>query len=56
MKAFLDNDANLAGLGEYRYGAGKGHRNVLYITVSTGIGAGVVIEDRLLQGHHGSNT
>ncbi len=53
VKAFLDNDANLAGLGEYRYGAGKGHRNVLYITVSTGIGAGVVIEDRLLQGHHG---
>ena len=52
-KAFLDNDANLAGLGEYRFGAGKGHHNVLYITVSTGIGAGVVIEDRLLQGYHG---
>jgi glucokinase len=53
VKTFLDNDANLAGLGEYRYGAGKGHHNVLYITVSTGIGAGVVIEDRLLQGYHG---
>lgn len=53
IQTYLDNDANLAGLGEYRYGAGKGHHNVLYITVSTGIGAGVVIEDRLLQGFHG---
>lgn len=53
VRTFLDNDANLAGLAEYRFGAGQGHRNVLYITVSTGIGAGVVIEDRLLQGFHG---
>lgn len=53
VKTFLDNDANLAGLAEYRYGAGKGHHHVLYITVSTGIGAGVIVEDRLLQGYHG---
>lgn len=53
IKTFLDNDANLAGLGEYRYGAGKGHHHVLYITVSTGIGAGVITDDRLLQGYHG---
>lgn len=53
VKAFLDNDANLAGLAEYRFGAGKGHHDVLYITVSTGIGAGVIIADRLLQGCHG---
>lgn len=53
VQTYLDNDANLAGLGEYRFGAGQGHHNVLYITVSTGIGAGVVIEDRLLQGFHG---
>lgn len=53
VKTYLDNDANLAGLGEYRYGAGKGHHHVLYITVSTGIGAGVITDDRLLQGFHG---
>lgn len=53
VKTYLDNDANLAGLGEYRYGAGKGHHHVLYITVSTGIGAGVVVADQLLQGYHG---
>lgn len=50
---FIDNDANLAALGEWKFGAGKGHHNVLYITVSTGIGGGVIIEDRLLQGEHG---
>ncbi|MBI2759761.1 MAG: ROK family protein [Chloroflexi bacterium] len=50
---FLDNDANLAGLGEWKFGAGKGHHDVLYLTVSTGIGGGVIIEDRLLQGTHG---
>lgn len=53
VHAYLDNDANLAGLAEYRFGAGKGHHDVLYITVSTGIGAGVIIKDRLLQGYHG---
>lgn len=53
VHTYLDNDANLAGLAEYRFGAGKGHHDVLYITVSTGIGGGVVISDHLLQGYHG---
>jgi glucokinase len=53
VKTYLDNDANLAGLAEYRFGAAKGHHNVLYITVSTGVGGGVIVQDRLLQGHHG---
>jgi len=53
VPVFIDNDANLAGLGEWRYGAGKGHHNVLYLTISTGIGGGVIVNDELLQGYHG---
>ena len=53
VPAYLDNDANLAGLAEWKFGAGRGHHNVLYLTISTGVGGGVIIEDRLLQGHHG---
>ncbi|MBV6396816.1 MAG: Glucokinase [Anaerolineales bacterium] len=53
VPVFLDNDANLAGLAEWKLGAGRGHRNALYLTISTGVGGGVIIEDRLLQGHHG---
>ena len=53
VPAYLENDANLAALGEWKFGAGRGHHNVLYLTVSTGVGGGVIIEDRLLQGFHG---
>jgi glucokinase len=50
---FIGNDANLAALGEWRFGAGRGHHDVLYMTVSTGIGGGVVLRDRLLLGAQG---
>jgi glucokinase len=53
VPVFLGNDANLAALGEWRFGAGQGHHHVLYLTISTGIGGGVVINDRLLQGSRG---
>lgn len=49
----MGNDANLAAMGEWRYGAGQGHHHLLYMTISTGIGGGVIIEDRLLVGSHG---
>ncbi len=49
----VDNDANLAALGEWRYGAGRGHRHLLYLTISTGIGAGVIVDGRLLHGARG---
>ena len=49
----LDNDANMAGLAEWQYGAGKGHHDLVYLTISTGIGGGVVSNDRLLQGFRG---
>jgi len=49
----LDNDANMAGLAEWKYGAGVGHHNLVYLTISTGIGGGVISQDQLLQGYHG---
>jgi glucokinase len=49
----IGNDANLAALGEWRFGAGQGHNNVLYLTISTGIGGGVINDGRLLLGARG---
>jgi len=49
----LDNDANMAGLAEWQYGAGKGHHDLVYLTISTGIGGGVISNDCLLQGSRG---
>jgi len=49
----LGNDANLAALGEWRFGAGIGHDHLLYITISTGIGGGIISNGRLLLGAHG---
>ena len=49
----LGNDANMAILGEWRYGAGQGHHHLIYMTISTGIGGGVICDDRLLEGSHG---
>lgn len=47
------NDANLAALGEHRFGAGRGLRHIIYVTVSTGIGGGVIINGQLLLGGGG---
>jgi glucokinase len=49
----LGNDANLAALGEWKFGAGQGHAHLLYLTISTGIGAGVIVDNRLLLGTRG---
>jgi len=53
VKTFLINDANAAILGEHRFGAGKGANNLIYITVSTGIGGGIIIDGRLYFGSSG---
>jgi len=50
---FLGNDANLAALGEWKFGAGRGHDDVLYLTISTGIGGGVISGGRMLLGARG---
>jgi len=53
VPAYLDNDANMAGLAEWQFGAGKGHQDVVYLTISTGIGGGVITGGCLLQGFRG---
>ena len=53
VPAFLDNDANMAGLAEWQFGAGKGHQDVVYLTISTGIGGGVISGGCLMQGFRG---
>lgn len=50
----LDNDANVAALAEYKFGVGKGSRNMIFITVSTGIGGGAVLDGRFYRGSTGS--
>ena len=52
--AFLENDANLAALGEHRHGAGRGTSTMVYITWSTGVGAGLILDGRLFSGAHGT--
>ena len=49
----VENDANAVALGEYRYGAGRGVDDLVYLTISTGIGGGIVLGGHLWRGHHG---
>jgi glucokinase len=50
MPVRLDNDANVAALAEWRFGAGRGLRHMVYVTVSTGIGGGVILDGKLMHG------
>jgi glucokinase len=53
VPAAVDNDANVAALGEWRFGAGQGCDSLLYVTVSTGIGGGWVLNGRIYSGADG---
>ncbi|HDN80867.1 MAG TPA: ROK family protein [Chloroflexi bacterium] len=53
VPVFVGNDANVAALAEHRLGAGAGFPNIIYITVSTGIGGGIIVDNRLLLGARG---
>ncbi len=48
----MANDADLAAVGEANFGAGRGHRDVVYVTISTGVGAGIVLDRRLMRGRY----
>ncbi|MCL5257397.1 MAG: ROK family protein [Chloroflexi bacterium] len=52
----VENDAKTAALGEYTFGQYKGIKNMVYLTVSTGIGGGVICDGRLLRGYRGMAT
>ena len=52
--AYLENDANAAAIGEHRFGAGRGVEQMIYLTISTGIGAGLILDSRLYRGVDGT--
>lgn len=50
LEVSLANDADLAAVGESAFGAGRNHRDVVFVTISTGVGAGIVVGNRLVRG------
>ncbi|MGB3642779.1 MAG: ROK family protein, partial [Rivularia sp. (in: cyanobacteria)] len=50
---YIEDDANAAAFGELRFGNGKGYQSLAYITVSTGIGCGLVLQEKIYTGEHG---
>ena len=53
LPCLIDNDANAGALGEFRYGAGRGTEAMVYVTLSTGIGAGVILSGKIHRGKDG---
>jgi len=53
-RVFIENDANCAAWAEYRIGASKGYPNSVMLTLGTGVGGGIIIEDKLLKGKSGA--
>ncbi|HEY6041653.1 MAG TPA: ROK family protein [Anaerolineae bacterium] len=54
IPSFVNNDANVAALAEHRYGAGRAVRNLIYLTISTGIGGGIIIDGKVFVGAKGN--
>ena len=56
VPVFVNNDARMGAIGEWKHGAGIGHNNLMYFTISTGLGNGTIIQGRLLEGATGIAT
>ena len=54
IPVILDNDANAQAFGEFKFGAGKGFNDMVFLTLSTGIGAGIIINKKLYRGATGT--
>jgi len=54
VPCFLENDANACALAEWRWGAGSGSRNMAFLTFGTGLGAGLILDGRLIRGANGN--
>lgn len=54
LPIYVENDANAAALGEYMFGAGRGVSNLVYLTISTGIGGGIILDDKIFAGVSGT--
>ena len=54
MRAEIGNDANVAALGEMWLGAGKGRKNIVMVTLGTGVGGGIIVDGKIVTGHHGA--
>jgi glucokinase len=54
LPVWVDNDATAAAVAEHRHGAGRGQRNLVLLTLGTGIGGGLVLEDRIYRGSAGA--
>lgn len=50
LPVYLDNDANVATIGEFMFGAGKGKKNIVFFTVSTGVGGGAIVNGNIYRG------
>ncbi|SRR5579884_202621 len=50
VPCWMDNDANLGALGEHRFGAGRGAGSLVYVTLSTGVGAGILVDGKMVRG------
>ena len=50
----ISNDANVAALGEYHFGKGREYKNIVFVTLGTGIGGGIIIDGHMLEGKNGA--